>query len=738
ATATVKFNIVVNAVPTPANFVNVATITYSDPTGPTTTTVTGPTGGTTITAGNVGNLGNSTKGLDDAQAKVGSIINFTVTVVNTGTANATNILVRDNFTTGISFVAGSAQVNGIALPLADTTSGIPIASIAPGVTVIVNFKALVTAIPTPNPFVNTAVITYNNGSGPATSTITGGITNVTPGPVGNLGGSTKSINNSTPSVGDTVIYTAVIKNTGSLTVTNVLVKDALTPGINFVNGSLQLDGVPDVTANIVTGYVIPSIAPGTVKTVQFSAKITAIPNPNPFVNAIDLLYNDGTGTQTPNRIVGGGATVSAGGGGGNLSDSTKSIDDTQAKIGSTVNYTVTIVNTGSQAATNVLVRDNFTSGISFVPGSVQVNGVSIPSADPNIGVSIASIAPGATVIVNFKALVTAIPTPNPYINTAIITYNTGTGPATSTITGGGTNVTPGPVGNLGASTKSINNSTPSVGDTVIYTALIRNTGSLTVTNVTVKDALTQGFNFVTGSLQLDGVSDPAANIVTGYVIPSIAPGTVKTVQFSAKITAIPNPNPFVNAVDLTYNDGTGRIVPNHIVGGGATVSAGGGGGNLSDSTKSIDDTNAKIGSTVNYTVTIVNTGSQAATGVLVRDNFTNGIVFVPGSVQVNGFTIPSADPNVGVSIASIAPGATYIVSFKANIVAIPSPNPYINTAIITYNTGTGPATSTITGGGTNVTPGPVGNLGGSTKSINNSTPSVGDTVIYTAVIKNTG
>ncbi|MBY7054095.1 DUF11 domain-containing protein, partial [Clostridium botulinum] len=101
----------------------------------------------------------------------------------------------------------------------------------------------------------------------------------------------------------------------------------------------------------------------------------------------------------------------------------KTISTPVANVGETVTYTVTLENTCTSPLTNVFFKDNIPNGLLFVAGSVIVNGVSEGSFDPNVGFTIPNIPGGSTATITFDAVVNAVPTPNPALNTATINYS---------------------------------------------------------------------------------------------------------------------------------------------------------------------------------------------------------------------------------------------------------------------------------------------------------------------------
>ncbi len=101
----------------------------------------------------------------------------------------------------------------------------------------------------------------------------------------------------------------------------------------------------------------------------------------------------------------------------------KTVSTPTANIGQIVTYTVTFQNTCTSPLTNVFFQDTVPNGLSFVPGSVTVNGIPNGNVDPNAGFTIPDIPGGSTATVTFDAVVNSVPTPNPTLNTATINYS---------------------------------------------------------------------------------------------------------------------------------------------------------------------------------------------------------------------------------------------------------------------------------------------------------------------------
>ncbi len=81
-----------------------------------------------------------------------------------------------------------------------------------------------------------------------------------------------------------------------------------------------------------------------------------------------------------------------------------SINRTVAGVGDTLTYTITVPNTGTGSAENVVLRDSIPSGTTFVAGSVTVGGVTQPNANPANGINLGTIPNNTQRIVTFQVL----------------------------------------------------------------------------------------------------------------------------------------------------------------------------------------------------------------------------------------------------------------------------------------------------------------------------------------------
>lgn len=81
---------------------------------------------------------------------------------------------------------------------------------------------------------------------------------------------------------------------------------------------------------------------------------------------------------------------------------TKSVNPTAGKSGDTITFTITLLATAAILGT--VVTDTLV-GFTFVPGTVKIDGVSQPAANPNTGITIGAVGLNVTKTITFDCTV---------------------------------------------------------------------------------------------------------------------------------------------------------------------------------------------------------------------------------------------------------------------------------------------------------------------------------------------
>ena len=399
----VTFQVLVSSIPQPNPAQNNTTTTYS-------TTVSiglqSAISNTVPTAISYASIPNMTKSVDHAYATVGDILNYTITLANTGNVSASNVVFIDTLPSVTILVPNSFSVNNIPIPGADPSppSGVNLGSIPVGITTL-TFQVTVNSLPNPNTIVNSSTLDYSYLIDPINNISGNGIinSNIVQTTINFAHIQTHKISNNTfTNIPVTITYAIALTNTGNVTATNILFVDTIPTGTNFVPNSLMIDGITLPGNPDPPGITIPDLAPGLLSTVTFEVTVVSIPSPNPIVNIATGGY---TFEVDPNSVTLANASINTNlvtnfVSFGDLSGITKVVDKQYAICGDTITYIVTIPNTGNVSVQNVVLNDTIPNGTAYVPGSLTVNGSPVGGTPSSI--NIGSIQAGATATVRFQ------------------------------------------------------------------------------------------------------------------------------------------------------------------------------------------------------------------------------------------------------------------------------------------------------------------------------------------------
>ncbi|MFC0213703.1 hypothetical protein ACFFK0_14760 [Paenibacillus chartarius] len=615
-------------------------------------------------------------------AVVGDTITYSVTVSNTGTANAGSVVVSDELPAGLAFTAGSVTVGGASRPAADIKTGVSIGTLAPGAAATVTYRATVISVPNPQSASNTANAAFSFQSVAGGPTITGVIPSNTVtlpiyAPILTL---VKSADTANATVGDIVTYTLQLTNTGNAGA-SVTLTDNIPAGASYIPNSFRLNGIVVVGANPAAGVPIGTVnGSGGTATAAFQVRVESLPNPPQLTNQGSAGYTfrppDGrtfTGTAVSNTVV---LPVAL----PNVTVS-KSADRTAVTVGETITYTLVIANNGTSPITNVNLADPLPAALRFAAGSVTLGGINQPAANPQTGIAVGTLAAGASATVSFQAAVVSPPDPAQLANTATAAYSSGT---FSGISASSTLLTP-VYQPVIAVRKSADRSAVAVGETVTYTIVANNSGNIAA-SATVTDTIPAGTVFVPGSVTVNGTGVPAASPVSGIGAGELSPGASATVTFQVQLQTLPNPPRIANAasVSFTYQlpDGrsfSGSSASNTVMLPATVPSVA--------IAKRVNAAAAAVGDTLTYTLNVSNTGSTAVNDILVSDPLPAGAAFETGSVTVRGTARSDANPAAGISLGTLAAGDSADITFRIRVLPAAQGGTLGNQAFVSYRLG---------------------------------------------------
>lgn len=285
-----------------------------------------------------------------------------------------------------------------------------------------------------------------------------------------------------------------------------------------------------------------------------------------------------------------------GGGGSTESDLTitKSASETAANVGDQVTYTITVDNAGPAAASGVSVTDQLPEGVTYLSDNGD------GSYNSTTGVWAAgTIADEGSAVLKIVASVNNGTAGDTITNSATVSDTNGDSNTNNTATAPIMVNVANPTTSDISVTKTANNTTPNVGDTVTYTITANDSG-MDATGVVIQDSLPGALTFVSTSTgDTIGVYNPATG---DWTIGKLASTTTATLHIMATVNSgEANGTVITNTATVTAGDTSTDIdnssstvpvtvtIPNNNGGGGGTTpvtpttpttpGGGGGGGN---------------------------------------------------------------------------------------------------------------------------------------------------------------
>lgn len=671
----------------------------------------------------------------------GTVLTYTIKVTNNGDANATSVVISDPVDANLDNV--TPQDGGT---LSGTTVTWSLGGLVVGSSFAVHFTGRVKALTANGTVIsNQASVTSTEIplAQPSDDPSTGAAhdpTLVTVNAKPDLSTSTKAVavqSQVAPGVlrpGDSLRYTLTIINTGNGFADNVVVKDTLdadlvTPlidqGGNFANGT--------ITWNAQTTPALAHVAPGVANAVKltFSATVAATAHDGDVISNQGLISSDEIGgfvTDDPGTAAAKDATritvhfpvltlKKA------LAAETPRADGT-LHPGDFVDYTITIANTGSLAATNVTVADPIDANLDNVSagqgGAITVSGTTLRvNWNSTTTPMLASVAGGTSVQLTLRARI------KPGTANATIVSNQATLRATELLqsllsddpsTAAANDPTRFSVhaqANLATSTKTVTSITRGgniwhPGDSVAYVIAVKNTGDAAASHLVVQDPLDAALTLVVA---------PQGNVANGQIIwstntdaalASVAAGTEVDLTFTAVISNAATDQEIVaNQGSISFDELNGATPqstddPTTSTPGDATKFKVTAGPHLAKSIKTVTDLTSSSGvvhpgDTLEYEIHVLNDGSLPSTNTVLLDPPPSQTTYVAGSTTLNGAAVAdvggvspltaglrvhsaragTADGTVLISMGAMPDDTVSTVTFKVLVSAIAVPGTQI-------------------------------------------------------------
>lgn len=633
-----------------------------------------------------------TKIVNNSTPQVGSNVTFTIVAINNGPLNATGVIVNDLLPTGLTYVSHTVSAGSYTPGTGVWTIG----ALSSGASRTMTITATATSAAIPSR-TNTAVVsasepdsnTSNNSASATVNPLFADLSVV------------KTVNNSTQTVGQNVVFTILASNLGPANATGVVMNDLLPAGLTYVSHTASSG-----TYNSGTGaWSIGSLATGASRTLTITATVTSAGLPQ-VTNTATITGNEFDPSLTNNTSV---VSVTP-----QLSDLqvVKTVNNGAQQVGGTVIFTIVARNNGPTANTGVIVNDALPAGLNYVSHTSTTG-----TYTPGSGVwTIGNMSVNQQQTLTITATVTgaAIPT---VVNTATIggnVFDPNLSNNTSSVS-----VSPNLSVDLGI-VKTVNNATPLLGTNITFTLVVTNYGPQNGTGVVANDLLPAGLVYV-GHSTATGTYNPVSGL---WTIGNLANGGSATLTITANVTqpAVPSvtnvgivsgnqadPNPANNTDSETI---TPNVVTDLRI------------------VKTVNESTPVVGTNVTFTVLVHNDGPSDATGVVATDLLPPGLVYVGHTASVGTYV-----PITGLwTIGNIPNGGSRTLTITAATTLTAGAN------VINVTTVTG--TETDPNPTNNTDQEPIEILSGAdlqiVKTVNNNTPKVGEVVTFTLVVTNNG
>jgi uncharacterized repeat protein (TIGR01451 family) len=604
--------------------------------------------------------------------QAGGIVVYTITYANNGSQNSTGVVIHESLPLHTTFVVAASSPGWVETFPGSGQFRYQVGNVAVGTSGSVLFAVRVAAsLPAGvDRIVNTVSITDDGANGADANPTDNTAVDETPVVAAPDLSVVKTDHGAMAVPGGLVVYTLSYTNTGTQDATGVAITETVPTYATFVSGSstsgwvdigggqfrFPVGNVPVGSSGIVQFAIrIASSLPAGVEQIANAAAIADDGNNGPDLNPADNIGTDVTPVlAAPDLSV-------------TKKDGECNCEEYEA--GDVVVYTITYTNNGTQDATGVTISETLPANTSFVWADSTAGWIYLGGGQYRFPVG--NVAVGQTGTVLFAVRVDAsLPAGVVQIaNTVSIADDGSNGPDLNPSDNTATDLTPviAAPDLYVTKTDDLCDCTPTpAGGVVVYTLTYGNIGTQGATGVVLTETLPAYTSFsLAGSASGWTETFPGSGVLV-YQVGNLAVGQTGSVQFAVRINAalpagverIENTarirDDGANGADLNPGNDTGSDTSPVLAAPDLSI------------TKSDDVNVVQTNQTVVYTLTYRNTGTQGATGVVIRETVPSNTMFDAAN-STPGWVVQGANV-LTFPIGSVPVGATGTVQFAVRVV----------------------------------------------------------------------
>ncbi|MDO7171062.1 LamG-like jellyroll fold domain-containing protein [Mariniflexile sp. AS56] len=452
-----------------------------------------------------------------------------------------------------------------------------------------------------------------------------------------------SVNDTSPDEGQNIVLTLRIDNYGPSTATNIVINNILPAGFVYVSndrGAAYNSGT--------NKWTIATLGSGANVKLNITAYPSSGTNGTNLTGTATVASVNQTESVTTNNSINISVPV-------NYPDIqiTKTVSSDTAEEGELVTYTLKAkhLSTTTINATNVVVEDILSNSLTYV-SDTSAGAYSTSTHFWSVG----TLTPGQTKQITITARIKAGTSGTDINNVAQLSS------LTQNDLNATNNKSNAEVFVLEANlimTKTVDDTTPDEGQTVVFTLKVKNDGDANATNVLAKDVLPAGLTYISNS------SGGSYNATTGvWNVGTLASGAQKQITISAKVNTGTAATTIKNVATIESFDQSDTNTSDNT----SSVSLLVNGADL-QVTKTVNKLNPAVGSNVVYTIVVKNKGFLKAQTVVIQDILPSPDLLYVSSTVSQGAAYNSSTGKWAVGDINSGASATMTITAQVTVAA---------------------------------------------------------------------